>query len=511
MSEANYQVPLINALLQSDAYSHAVGEIRLLETHISWVFLAGEFAYKVKKPVSLGFLDFSTLQLRRHFCGEEIRLNRRFSDDMYLDVVCINQIGERIQLSEEATEHTLEYVVRMRQFAQTDLTSEMLKSGRLTHRELIEFAASVAQFHRQARLTPIHLDDIVEAVRGPALDNFQHLDGIDLDDFTRKSVARLHEWTVSTCNDLAETFQLRSEHGFVCDCHGDLHLGNIVWWNGKLRPFDCIEFNEQFRQVDVMSEIAFLVMDLDDHQRPDLAASFLNAYLEQTGDYSGLRVLPFYLVYRSMVRAKVAAIRLQQGHLSRTERDELRLECLGYIKLAANYTEKKSPILAITCGLSGSGKSTGSEPLIRNEGFVRIRSDVERKRLFGLGPLDRPTDKIASGIYSEAANTRTEERLLMAAKDALQAGCSVIVDATFLRQAQRRPLMQLAKELGVLFRIYHFEADYDVLRVRIQHRQRLNTDASDATVDVLNHQLEILEPFTVEETPFVVSSSALPA
>lgn len=504
MKNENLQNFLVSALLQEDAYSHAVSKIRLLETHISWIFLTGEYAYKVKKPVCLGFLDFSTQQLRRHFCEEELRLNRRYSDDMYLDVVSIKKLGSAIKVSEESHGEIIEHAVRMRQFSQSDLAIEMLNMGTLSFRNLSQFAETVADFHRQSRLAPNQRADPVEAIRRPAMENFEHLDSVELDDLTHKSVAHLEEWTTLTCNDLAKTFRSRSQQGFVCDCHGDLHLGNIVWWNGKLTPFDCIEFNKQFRLIDVMSEIAFLVMDLEDHLRRDLAYCFLNAYLEQTGDYEGLRVLAFYLVYRSMVRAKVTAIRLQQGHLSRKERNELTHECLGYIRLAANYTEKTPPILAITCGLSGSGKTTGSEMLIREEGFIRIRSDVERKRLFGMGPLARATGEIASGIYSEAANAETEGRLLAAATEILDSGFSVIVDATFLRQEQRGPFMQLANEMGVPFRIYHCEAEFDLLRQRIEKRQKANSDASDATVDVLEHQIEIQEPFTNEEAQFVI-------
>ncbi len=509
MTDSNSLPPLISSLLQSTAYPHAVDAIRILETHISWVLLTGGFAYKVKKPVNLGFLDFSTLPRRRHFCEEELRLNQRFSEDLYLEVVSVQQVGSQIKVTGEDQGHTIEYAVRMRQFPQADLANEMLQAGRLSAVELNDFAMSLARFHQQARLSPIHRDDSVSSARSSALENFAHLDQIDWDENILKSLGKLQVWSISTFNNLVEAFRDRSEGGFVCDCHGDLHLGNIVWWKNRLTPFDCIEFNQQFRQIDVMSEIAFLVMDLDDHQRSDLAASFLNAYLEQTGDYAGLWVLTFYLVYRSMVRAKVVAIRLQQGHLTDSECEVLMRQCESYLDLATRYTQEKTPTLAITCGLSGSGKTTGSDFLIRQSGFVRIRSDVERKRLFGLSPLERGPNDIASGIYSQDANARTEERLLAAATDAIQAGFSVIVDATFLRLSQRRAFMELAEEEDVPFQIYYFEAEHDLLRRRIQQRQHSNTDASDATVDVLEHQIEIQEMFSEDEQPFVASGNTV--
>ncbi len=508
MTDSSNHPPLIKSLMSGDAYPHPVEKIELLETHISWILLTGKYAYKIKKPVELGFLDFSTESQRRHFCEEELRLNRRFSNDLYLDVVSIQQFGAQLKVTEESSGQRVESAVRMHQFPQAEQGNEMLKSGRLTHVEFSDFAESLAQFHHQAGLAPIKGTDPDSAVHLPALENFRHLNQVDWDDDIRQALNEIQTWTTSTYHDHAETFRQRSQNGFVRDCHGDLHLGNIVWWNERLTPFDCLEFNEQLRQIDVMSEIAFLIMDLDDHQRSDFARSFLNSYLQQTGDYSGLWVLIFYLVYRSMVRAKVAAIRLEQGHLSPAEQDDLKQECYGYIKLAHRYTQSKSPTLAITSGLSGSGKTTGSEPLVREEAFVRIRSDVERKRLFGLNPLDRSSNEIATGLYSQSANAKTEERLLEAANDALQAGFSVIVDATFLKQTQRSPFMQLAKENEVPFRIYYFEAAHDVLRERIQQRHQLNTDASDATVDVLEHQLKIQEPFSAAEQPFVIMGNA---
>ncbi|WP_197442065.1 bifunctional aminoglycoside phosphotransferase/ATP-binding protein [Thalassoglobus polymorphus] len=508
MTDSNNHPPLVKSLMSGDAYPHPVEKIELLETHISWILLTGKYAYKVKKPVELGFLDFSTLSQRQHFCEEELRLNRRFSKDLYLDVVSIKQFGTQLKVTEEEGGQTVEYAVRMHQFSQAEQGNEMLKSGRLTHVEFNDFAESLAQFHHQAGLAPIKGTDPDSTVHHPALENFRHLNQVDWDDGMRQSLDEIQAWTTSTYHDHSGIFRQRSQDGFVRDCHGDLHLGNIVWWNERLTPFDCLEFNEQLRQIDVMSEIAFLIMDLDDHQRSGFARSFLNSYLEQTGDYSGLRILTFYLVYRSMVRAKVAAIRLEQGHLSPEECDDLKQECHSYIKLAHQYTQAKTPSLAITCGLSGSGKTTGSESLVREDAFVRIRSDVERKRVFGLNPLDRSSNEIATGLYSQSANAKTEERLLAAATDALQAGFSVIVDATFLKQEQRRPFMQLAKEKKVSFRICHFEAAHDVLRQRVQQRRQLNSDASDATVDVLEHQIKIQEPFSTEEEPFVEKSSS---
>ena len=282
------------------------------------------------------------------------------------------------------------------------------------------------------------------------------------------------------------------------ECHGDLHLGNITRWQGELTPFDCIEFNPGFRWIDVLSEIAFLLMDLDDHQRTDLGWRFLNAYLERTGDYEGLDVLRFYLVYRALVRAKVAMLRREQAATDTDEQERLATECCNYLDLATAYTTPRPVQITITYGLSGSGKTYGTQATIEQEQAIRIRSDVERKRLFGLAATERAAGDIDSGLYTADASRKTYTQLVRLTESVIQAGYPVIVDATFLKRWQRQLFRDLADHVGVPFRVLTFEASEEVLRKRIQQRM-MTGDASDATLTVLDHQLQTREPLTSEE------------
>ncbi len=270
------------------------------------------------------------------------------------------------------------------------------------------------------------------------------------------------------------------------ECHGDMHLRNLAWVDGQPLAFDCIEFNPALRWIDVISEVAFLVMDLHDRNQVHLARRFLNVYLEYGGDYAGAGVLPFYLVYRAMVRAKVEAIRATQPDLDDAGRAIVWQACHGYLALARNYTQARRPVLLVTRGLSASGKTTLTRPLLEQLGAIRIRSDVERKRLFGLPAQANGQAAVGQGIYSAEAGLRTYERLVELAGIVLDAGISVIVDAACLESARIAPFRALASARRAAFVILEFHAPADVLRARIGQRER---GASDANLAVLEHQL----------------------
>jgi hypothetical protein len=283
-----------------------------------------------------------------------------------------------------------------------------------------------------------------------------------------------------------------------------MHLGNMVRQDGEVVVFDCIEFNESFRWIDVLNEVAFVVMDLYDRSRPDLARRFLNTYLEGTGDYSGLTVLPFYLTYRAVVRAKVDRLRMAQNSVPAIERQRLDDDFRGYLDLAERSIRPPAPRLMITHGASGSGKTTGAQPVIEALGAIRIRSDVERKRLAGLAPLSRTDSALNDDIYSESATQQTYARLAELAAATIRAGFSVIVDATFLKRHDRVRFRELAERLGVPFLILDFQAHLEVLRQRVALRDAVGRDASEATLDVLRRQLETAEPLDADEAKFAI-------
>jgi hypothetical protein len=479
---------LITALLEPAAYPHAAAEVRLIETHISWVLIAGDFAYKLKKPLDLGFLDFSTLEKRRHFCDEEIRLNRRLAPNIYLDVVAVTGSVAAPRIGGDGP--VLEWAVRMRAFppeATLDCAVE------LTTDQVDAITDAIARFHRSLPAAPLDSPyGEPAAVLQPALENFAQIRALQPECTLLGRLDALEAWTHAEGARLEAVFAERKRAGGIRECHGDLHLGNIAWVNSAPLIFDCIEFNPGLRWIDVLSELAFLFMDLMHRARPDLAWRLINRYLEHTGDYAGLDVFRFYLVYRAMVRAKVAAIRARQQPGAASELP-------GYLALAEMLARPQPAALFLMHGVSGSGKTWLAQMALERFGAVRLRSDVERKRLFGLDALD-DSRRIEGGIYTEAASARTFQNLLELVTTLLQAGYRVIVDATFLKQAHRAPFVALAESMGVPLRILDLQADEALLRQRVQQRMARADDASEADLAVLEAQIQAVEPFTAAES-----------
>jgi uncharacterized protein len=474
----------------------AIG-LPFVETHISYVLLGGEHAYKVKKAVNLDFLDFTTLEKRRFYCQEELTLNRRLAPSIYLDVVAIAGRADAPVLG--GTGSPIEYAVKMRQFDQEGLLSRILARDELTSGRVDEIAEEVASFHsRTARATPGAPYGDPEHTVAPARQNFSQMLEVVRDPADLATLERLRVWTEDEAGRCFEAFQSRKRDGFVRECHGDLHLGNIALVDGKVTLFDCIEFNASMRWIDVMSDVAFLVMDLRDRKRPDLAARFLNAYLEMTGDYGGLAVLRFYVTYRALVRAKVGALRLGQAR-SEEERRDLTTEYRGYLSLATSAAERPHPGLLITHGVTGSGKTTRAQAVVDSIGAIRIRSDVERKRLAGLQALARTSSTIGGGLYSSDRDRQTYESLAERARTVLRAGYTAIVDAAFLQRWQRDLLKRVAADLQVPFTIADCSAPEPVLRDRVMKRLEQARDASEATIDVLEYQLAHADPLSSEE------------
>lgn len=474
------------------------GEVELVETHISWVLLAGDRAFKIKKPVDLGFVDFSTLDRRRRFCDEELRLNRRTAPNLYLDVVPITATPDGPVLDGRGTR--VEYAVRMRRFDQGDLLTAVLARGELTGRHVEVFANEMADFHERCDRSPASSPfGTAEAVRVPVEQNLEVLRTSLGDEGHRRRLEALRTWSAAELERCREAVVARKQNGFVRECHGDPHLGNafVERRDGAEHVvlFDGIEFSPELRWIDAMSDVAFTVMDLADRGRPDLAHRFLNAYVERADDHAGLGVIGYYLVYRSLVRAKVAAIRRDQAGVRGAERDELTAELEGYLTLAERLAARKEPWLLITSGVSGSGKSTVARHVVEATGAIRLRSDYERKR-------------IASGttedLYSSVWTDRTYGRLLDLAATVTRAGFTAVVDATFLDRDRRRRFRELADELGVPLVIAYVVADTETLRDRVARRSKEGTDVSDADVAVLERQLATGTEPTLDEADAVV-------
>ena len=476
----------IKALQETDAWPHPVTGVQLIETHISWVILTGDFAYKIKKPVNFGFLDFSSLEKRLHCCREEVRLNARLAPRIYLDVVplCGTPASPRVGGEGEA----FEYAVRMRQFDVTRGFDRLLASGQLTNTHIDKTAAMLARFQAGAAVAGESSGyGSPPGVLAPVQENFAqirpYLQSLDDASPLRSRLVHLERWSDDTYARLEPVLAQRRAAGFVREGHGDLHLRNIIDWHGEVVPFDCIEFNPGLRWIDVISELAFLLMDLDDHGEVRLSRRLLNAWLEHTGDYAGLEVLRFYQVYRAMVRAKVASLRLAQSASATAEARDFS----DYVTLAESYTRVQPARLLITHGLSGSGKTWLSQALLEAAPVIRLRSDVERKRLFGV-ELSEHGGARSANLYQPAASAQTYRHLHDTAARLLTWGFLVVVDAAFLRREQRALFAGLAREYEVPFAIIHCEADESLTRERLRRRARGGSDASDADVAVFEQQ-----------------------
>jgi aminoglycoside phosphotransferase family enzyme/predicted kinase len=468
--------------------------VEMVETHISWVLLAGDHAYKIKKAVDLGFLDFSSLEKRRFYCAEELRLNRRLAPDLYLEVLPIAGSADHPVLNGPGP--TIEYAVKMRRFPQSCLLDQVLLRGELTPETVDAIARGIADFHGRTAIADHESPfGTPERTYLPVAENFAQIRSRlrDKDDLIHLS--ELERWSEREYQARIDALAARKARGFVRECHGDLHLGNMALLDGEAVPFDCIEFSDNLRWIDVISEAAFLAMDLQDRGRPDLARRFLNAYLERTGDYAGLEVLRYYLVYRAMVRAKVACIRAGQERLSADHWTQYR----HHIQLATEFTRPFQPFLAITHGLSGSGKTTVSQSLLEAVNLFRVRSDIERKRLHGLKPEARSGAGTGGGIYSPEANQLTYRRLAEMARGIIQSGFSAIVDAAFLKQRERAAFRELAQEISVPFVILDVTAPENRLRERVKQRMQHGRDASEADITVLENQLRNSDPLDESE------------
>lgn len=494
---------IIKALLEPECYPHLVQHVELVETHISWLLLAGEFAYKIKKPITLPFLDYGTLVKRHACCDAELRLNRRFAPDIYLDVVAIVGTPENPRFGGNGDDEgtPIEFAVKMRRFDEAGRLDHVCARGELELTHISSLAGTIVTFHRNAAIADVTTRfGTPDEVMAPALENFKELHSLLSDKECRTKLDALLAWTRAEFNRLTPQFAARKAAGQIRECHGDLHLGNIVLIDGRVTLFDCIEFNEDLRWIDVASEISFTYIDLLDHQQPRLAGWFLNEWLRCSGDYDAMPLLRYYAVYRALVRAKVAAIRAgqNQGDISETRK---------YIMLAERLTSPPKPRLVITHGLSGCGKTTASTPLLLDDasgGTIRLRSDVERKRLFGLTATAKSHSALDGGIYTQAAHLRTYYRLHELAQGLLAAGWSVIVDAAFLKRAERSLFRALATQEGVEFRILAPQASPAQLRARVAARLKKEHDASEATLEVLEQQMAVIEPLDADERNYLL-------
>ena len=501
--------PLITALLDPARYPHPVDRVELVQTHGAWVLLAGDFAYKIKKPVRFAFLDFSTLATRRHACDTEIRVNRRFQQhdqpatQLYLGVRPIMGTLEDPHWGNAAEGRpAIEFAVQMRRFDEAARLDHVCRRGALTPEHIAGLARRMAAFQSRAAVAGKTLPwgHPTAAMRWPR-DNFTTLHALMKAPADAALVRELSDWTEQRFVAIEPLLSRRRQKERVREGHGDLHLSNLVLIDDEVLPFDAIEFNDELRWIDVASDIAFAWMDLLDHGQPGLANGLLSEWLDASGDVSAPSVWGFFASYRAGVRAKVAAIRA--GQLAGTpEAEEHLAEARRYLALARDIAHPPAPQLVITHGPSGSGKTWASGRWLQAEASgraSRLRSEVERKRLHGVSPLAASGSGLNSGLYRPQAHEETYASLRARARMLLHDGWTVVVDAAFLRESERRAFAELAQAEGCPFHILACEAPHDELRRRIGARQAAGQDASEATLAVLEQQFGWLEPLTGAE------------
>ncbi len=482
----------ISKLLSDRAFSHDTQKIELVETHISWVILTGDLAYKIKKPVDLGFLDFSTLEQRKHFCDLEIELNRRYTPALYLGVVAVTGTPEQPEI--DGGGPVIDYAVKMVQFSADALLDTVSKNGGLGNTLVRAIAVELAKTHRDFPAVTSATDN-PSAMEAAMIQNFDQVKEYAIDKASIATLDSLENWTRQHLETLLPLMAQRVQGGHVKDLHGDLHLSNMIVMDGAVKFFDCIEFNKNFRLMDTMADIAFLAMDMAD--RGEAAQTVLNDYLEYSGDYAGLAVLDLYRVYFAMVRAKVNLMQepigcdgLQQTTAYQTFR--------RFIALATTYAGTKPPFIALMHGVAGTGKSTVAAQIAEHFGAIRVRSDVERKRLFGLLP-DDSSESIDSNIYSAQATQETYAHLLGVCRSVIAADLPCVVDATFLQHATRQSFRDLAAELGVPVLIVNCTASQACIVQRLEARRHAQGEASEAGIEVMQLQLSRTDPLAVDE------------
>ena len=495
------RLDLVQSLLKPEAYHPSPSEVKVHETHISWVFLAGDYAYKVKKPVHFNFLDFSTLALRQFYCTEEVRLNERFSDSLYLGVVPITEHDAYQQLIMDGIGQPIEYAIKMRRFNESDLLSYRIINEQLSEEDIENLARSIATFHLE-RAEPLTSSPAnVGFIHPHVLANFEMLRSIDTSELQIDTdvLSHIEGWANFRFESLKEVMGHRHQNGLIRECHGDLHLMNIVMLDHEPVPFDGIEFSLPLRWIDIANEVAFLLMDLEVNNRNDLAYAFLNRYLEYTGDYEGLKLHSYFKAYRAMVRAKVNAIELQQTHMQ-DQHQHFVTVVQTYLEYAYQLTQKKNkPFLIIMCGLSGSGKSHVARRLALTLGAIHIRSDVIRKKLKGYAPLETTRSPEGSPIYTDDITEKTYQELLKIAEVSLGSDFNTILDATYLKLSHRTAAIDYAKRLGFKPLILLCQTSPSIAKQRILDRVRLKLDPSEASLSVYENQSRLFNPLETYE------------
>lgn len=498
--------PPLDALLRPEIYPHHPPSVELIQTHASWVFLAGPEVFKVKKPVRFSFLDFSTLDRRRDLCHDEVRLNRRLAPRTYLGVVAIVPVGpDRVRLAGAEDPAAVEYAVHMRRLPEEHILARILERGGANRDDIQRLARHLERFHRTAATGPeISANGSPEAIAAILRENFEtvaRFRGLTIDPSDDEEIQR---WAWRFLDDHRELLVRRCQSKRIRDCHGDLHAEHVCLIDPP-EIFDCIEFNTRFRFIDVASDIAFLSMDLRFHDRADLADALLRAYVEEGGDEEVFVLAPFYECYRAYVRGKVDSLTASEPEVPEPQRESALRGARAHFELALRYTWSGRPVLVVMSGLSGSGKSTVASRLARRTGFLHINSDRVRKELAGLAANETRPD-----LYTPERSEQTYRTMREKAAAALAEGRGVILDATFMRRVDRDVVRAMAHRLRVPLLFVECRCSEAEVYRRLHRRQTERRDASDADWSVYLRQRRNFDAFADDETDRVILDTSRP-
>lgn len=500
------QNSVIKALMDPQNYDEPAKQVKTMQTHISHIFLTGKYVYKVKKPVDFGFLDFSTLEKREFYCERELELNRRLCEDMYLEVVPINERDGRIKVKGKG--EPVEYAVKMRELPQDRIMTKLLEEDEVDEKLINRIAEKIADFHSNAETNDeINENGSVETIKLNWDENFDQTRvfigrTIDKEQF-EKIEQKINEFIEKNKN----LFEERIAAGKIRDCHGDLYSKNI-FVTKKIYIFDCIEFNDRFRYSDVASDVAFFTMDLDFHGKEDLSNYFIEKYLEYLEDPGMLKLLSFYKCYRAYVRGKVTSFELDDPSISESEKTKARKLAKRYFDLALTYAKKllTRPVLITMCGLTGTGKSFLCEELRKRTGAKVIRSDIVRKELAGIKPTTPRLVEYGSGIYSKEFTEKVYAEMLERAKDSLKTGAPCILDATFSRKKHREEASKVAGSLDVPLLIVECICPENIIRERLANRIK-GVAPSDGRWEIYQEQKKNFETIQHSEQSLTIDTT----
>lgn len=501
---------LVNALTRPEAYPERPAEVSMRQTHISWLFFTEDFVYKMKKPVDFGFLDFTSLEARRFFCEEEVRLNRRLTSDVYLGVVEVKAENGQVRLG--GAGEVIDYAVHMRRLPEDRMLPTLLAAGNVTSATMHQLAHLLADFHAQAETGPaIDQDGTMATILGNWQENFTQTRPYLDWPLSREAYDKIRARVLRFCRLQAARFEERIAGGRIRDGHGDLRAEHICLTE-PIAIFDCVEFNHRFRYGDVAADVAFLAMDLEGQGFADLSRAFVRAYVEYSGDRSLPSVLDFYKCYRAFVRAKVECFRMDDPAVTSQDKRAAARAASGYLLRAARYAGAlERPWLLLCCGLMGSGKSVLGEALAPDLGLTVLRSDVVRKELAGMQPTTAAHTPYGEGIYSAEHSEATYTQLFKHAERLLSQGSSVLLDASFQHARHRTQAMRLAARVGAEFRVLECWCPEEELRRRLEARVAQGRSVSDGRWELLDQQRQAFEPLFEVPPPQHIKIDTTPA